>query len=88
MPPTKVCGCGCGAPVARRFKPGHDAKLKSLLLREARQGSESAKRRLDALGWGHLLNPVDQDGTPINSNPTRVEATFSKPRPITFLSED
>lgn len=83
----KTCECGCGATVSRRFKPGHDAKLKSMLLKEARSGNESAKRRLKALGWDHLLNPTDQNGTPVNRNPTRIEATFSKPRPITPLDD-
>ena len=26
---TNPCGCGCGAMVVKRFKPGHDMKLKS-----------------------------------------------------------
>ncbi len=27
-PEAGKCGCGCGANVARRFKPGHDARVK------------------------------------------------------------
>lgn len=46
-----LCGCGCGAEVARRFRPGHDAKLKSALLRAWRDGDPQAGRRLDELGW-------------------------------------
>lgn len=49
------CGCGCGKPVKRRFLPGHDAKLKSRLLKEARGGSEAAKRNLEENGWSHFL---------------------------------
>jgi hypothetical protein len=45
-----LCECGCGAPVRRRFLPGHDAILKSRLLREARAG-DAAKRALRRLGW-------------------------------------
>jgi hypothetical protein len=56
-PPAKppgLCECGCGAAVAKRFLPGHDAKLKSRLLREARIG-EAARRELTRLGWIHFL---------------------------------
>ena len=45
------CGCGCGAPVRRRFLPGHDAKLKSRLERLMAGGDEGARRRLEELGW-------------------------------------
>ena len=27
-PQPRKCGCGCGATVERRFKPGHDARVK------------------------------------------------------------
>jgi hypothetical protein len=46
----KACECGCGAPVRRRFLPGHDAKLRSALLRAEASG-KSASRRLAELGW-------------------------------------
>ncbi len=46
-----VCGCGCGAPVRRRFLPGHDAKLKSRLLGAWRAGEPAAADRLRDLGW-------------------------------------
>ena len=45
-----LCECGCGAPVRRRFLPGHDAILKSRLLAAARAGDD-ARRRLERLGW-------------------------------------
>lgn len=45
------CGCGCGALVARRFRPGHDAKLKSRLLRAAKLGDTVAEHQLLQLGW-------------------------------------
>lgn len=51
----RKCGCGCGAPVKRKFLPGHDAKLKSRLLKEARDGSGEAKRNLEEWGWSHFL---------------------------------
>jgi predicted nuclease with RNAse H fold len=48
---ARLCGCGCGATVSRRFLPGHDAKLKSRLLREARSGDTVAEQHLRRLGW-------------------------------------
>ncbi len=45
------CMCGCGAPVRRRFLPGHDAKLRSRLLAEWRGGDACAEARLHELGW-------------------------------------
>lgn len=49
-PAPRLCECGCGEPVRRRFLPGHDAKLKSRLLLQARAG-ERARRELMRLGW-------------------------------------
>jgi predicted nuclease with RNAse H fold len=46
----RSCGCGCGAPVKSRFLPGHDAKLRSQLLRSVREGIR-AEARLAELGW-------------------------------------
>jgi hypothetical protein len=55
-PPTgRKCGCGCGADVKRRFLPGHDAKLKSSLLRRARTNDKAAVKKLEELGWGRFL---------------------------------
>src|SRR5205814_8291681 len=49
-PLARPCECGCGAPVRRRFLPGHVARLRSRLLREVRAG-DAARRELDRLGW-------------------------------------
>jgi hypothetical protein len=52
------CECGCGAEIfgkKARFKTGHDAKLKSALLAEARAGNSEAVERLSELGWSHFL---------------------------------
>jgi hypothetical protein len=46
----RLCECGCGEPVRRRFLPGHDAILKSRLVREAKAG-DAAWRELRRLGW-------------------------------------
>jgi hypothetical protein len=45
-----LCECGCGAPVRRRFLPGHDAILKSRLLAATRAGDD-ARTQLERLGW-------------------------------------
>jgi hypothetical protein len=34
-----LCACGCGEQVARRFRPGHDARLKGQLVRAARSAT-------------------------------------------------
>ena len=48
------CGCGCGAPVRRRYLPGHDAKHRSRLLAEMRAGSGPAADELQRLGWDRI----------------------------------
>jgi predicted nuclease with RNAse H fold len=48
---ANTCLCGCGVVVRRRFLPGHDAKLKSRLIRLSLQGDAEAMSRLEALGW-------------------------------------
>jgi predicted nuclease with RNAse H fold len=50
LPGFHKCECGCGRPAARRFLPGHDAKLKSRLLRDLRAG-DRARSELERLGW-------------------------------------
>lgn len=55
------CLCGCGEEVSptARFRPGHDAKLKSRLVADAREGinptADLARRRLEELGWSHFI---------------------------------
>ncbi|MGH2572679.1 MAG: DUF429 domain-containing protein [Actinomycetota bacterium] len=51
---ARLCECGCGLPVRRRFLRGHGSKLRSRLLIQARAGEE-ARRELLRLGWSHLL---------------------------------
>jgi hypothetical protein len=48
--PVRLCECGCGAAVRRRFLPGHDARLRGRLVREARAG-DLAHAELARLGW-------------------------------------
>jgi hypothetical protein len=51
---ARLCECGCGAMARRRFLPGHDAKLRSRLVRTAREGSD-ARRDLERLGWSRFI---------------------------------
>jgi hypothetical protein len=58
---TATCECGCGAATnpGRRFRIGHDAKLKSVLINTAlgadKAKAKGAEARIRALGWeGHL----------------------------------
>jgi hypothetical protein len=47
IPTTAPCGCGCGEPVpVRRFRPGHDAKLKSRMLAEETAKATGAAERV------------------------------------------
>ncbi len=69
-PVANLCQDGCGRPTIRpgaRFLPGHDARLKSALLRVAlgrvakgeapppREAQDLARQRLAELGWGAHL---------------------------------
>lgn len=54
----RTCECGeCGETVGSRarFRPGHDAKLKSRLLKAARGGDTEAIERLIKLGWAKFI---------------------------------
>lgn len=58
----RLCGCGCGAPVPRRYRPGHDAKHKSALCaavagQPGRAQASAADTLLDA-GWGTWADPA------------------------------
>lgn len=59
---SRQCECGCGEAVARRFKPGHDGRLKGRLIAEARDRRwwirENAVHAMISRGWGHFL-PMD-----------------------------
>lgn len=50
----KTCGCGCGAEVTKTYKPGHDARHKSQLIREAKTGEQWALDLLAEKGWTHF----------------------------------
>jgi hypothetical protein len=54
------CGCGCGGKTGGgRFLPGHDAKLKGRLIREARDGNKPAVKALKDLGWEKYVPTVE-----------------------------
>lgn len=48
--PERTCGCGCGALVSREFRPGHDAKLRSRLIKEM-AFSRAARAEFARRGW-------------------------------------
>lgn len=50
LPGLATCACGCGGFARERFLPGHDAKLKSRLWRQVRDGQE-ALDALQRMGW-------------------------------------
>lgn len=64
------CLCGCHEPVfgQRRFRQGHDAKLKSHLLKKYRTGGERQRREAlveaGELGWARFMT----DSTKPSSN--------------------
>lgn len=58
--PKPLCACGCGAETGGgKFRPGHDAKLKSALFGVARgedeQAAAAAIEELAERGWLHLM---------------------------------
>jgi hypothetical protein len=56
--------CGCGETVVSRFKPGHDARLKSRLFAAARSGDQEAKATIVSMGWWHLYDKTAPKPTP------------------------
>lgn len=56
---VKECLCGCGGSPKGRFLPGHDAKLKGRLKKEAlgddAEIATAAVKRLASLGWSWVL---------------------------------
>lgn len=55
VPGGSSCECGCGRPTGGKFAPGHDAKLKSSLLKEAKLMRPNAWAELILRGWDHLV---------------------------------
>lgn len=66
---NKTCECGCGAEVTRRFKPGHDAKLKGRLLADTKSElwwvREPAVNELVERNWGHFVDSTTLATTPV-----------------------
>lgn len=60
------CLCECGEKtLGGKFRPGHDAKLKSVLIKGAKSEKErvagKARARLEELGWGNFIpKPADE----------------------------
>lgn len=67
----RKCQCGCEAELTgkkSRFRPGHDAKLKSRLLQQLRGEDpaqvKSAQQQLEEQGWAHLVTIPSGGGQP------------------------
>ena len=64
-----TCGCGCGELVTRRFKPGHDARLKGEMLRAYRSGDPVDKQRAQLIandnGWERYLTDQPAKATKV-----------------------
>ena len=56
--PMNECGCGCGRKVFKRFAQGHDAKLKSQLLKRvyADINGKAARKDLVKRGWDKFID--------------------------------
>jgi hypothetical protein len=59
-PGGRLCECGCGEPARRRFVAGHDAKLRSRLIQDARAGN-AALGELRRLGWLKLMHKLEKE---------------------------
>lgn len=67
--PSNLCCCGCGESTARRFRPGHDARLKGRLIAAHRAATTPAlrhglARQLAREGWAHFLPDEALDEVP------------------------
>lgn len=66
-----TCGCGCGSPTPRRFRPGHDAKLKGALSAQTRDPRWWVRERAVKLmvegGWGRWVDRAILATTPMRS---------------------
>jgi hypothetical protein len=47
--PTGTCLCGCGEPAGRNYRPGHDARHVSNLVRAVAEGTTDKRAALKAL---------------------------------------
>jgi hypothetical protein len=79
------CRCDCGRSTGARFCPGHDATLKSRLIRQYRTNPDSsasqldARARLEAEGWLYMIDPsVPRPVRVVPRAKSRVEAPGPK----------
>jgi hypothetical protein len=70
----KQCVCGCGGTTkGGDFLPGHDARHKSNLFKEARAGNADALAEIDHRNWMHLYdkNVAKRDEGPVRKSRSR-----------------
>jgi hypothetical protein len=79
--PPPACLCGCGATTGGdRFVAGHDAKLKSALLKAFRAEGLSAEQQalVEQLDWGRFLTPAPAGGASGPSALDRARAALAR----------
>jgi hypothetical protein len=55
-PKSQDCRCGCGGQTrGGRFLPGHDGRLKGVLMGRAKAGDVAAAEELASLGWSRFI---------------------------------
>lgn len=82
------CGCGCGGKTGGgKFLPGHDAKLKGRLIREAREGNKKAIASLKDLGWAKYIPAVEPKAKKTKKGEPAAEQAAPVVTPEPTLSE-
>ncbi|WP_437721796.1 hypothetical protein WMF30_41420 [Sorangium sp. So ce134] len=54
-PEKRDCACGCGAKVNSRFRPGHDARLKAIVMRVVRGEADPSTVPADGATREYLM---------------------------------
>lgn len=57
----RSCTCGCGAPTARTFAPGHDARLKSEIRAVVEGRAEIRVLAKSAIAYGSTWTALPED---------------------------
>lgn len=84
--PRNKCECGCGGLTGGRFVPGHDAKLKSELIRKARGGDPRAWAEIVLRKWDRLFKSDESRPEP-RTVKLAYETVLDKPDQEAWLRE-
>lgn len=86
-PEPRDCECGCGEmTTGTRFRQGHDARLKSALIKSALSGSKRAVQKLETLGWTKFLE-AKRAVFPEAQKPEKQKRTRRTPKRLDVSSE-